>query len=170
MMYAVVTCLDVISAMRLASCSKKLWNGAKPLIEARPELLPRRIVMAFIKELQPRLLSEYEMATTVRLNVMPGWWSRKYQKCMDKVSHMLEVVDEYGNERVTITWSLDTAEFEMFFYLPYRGSTTIRVQPSSELAGTIWTDDSSYEKGLWQEILGGAECRPLKSCPVLMFF
>ena len=150
----VVACehMDVVSASRVASTCKALQKEAKPWIEAR--LLAKRVIVAFLKELQPHLVSEYQMATTVIMSVDGYWKSCQRVRYPEERKRVMRVLDDKnGASRLRITWSLDTSEFELFFLLPWRPSWTILVQPLSETAGTIWTDDSSYNKGLWQEIL-----------------
>ena len=146
--------LDVVSATRLASTCKELWKESGPLIEARPELLAKRVIMGFLKELQPHLVSEYQMPTTLLMSVDDYWQPNRYSRYPDRKERIMRVVDARRVSRLRIKWSLDKPnEFELFFRLPWRPSWTIMVQPSSETSGTIWTDDSAYAQGLWQEIL-----------------
>ena len=129
----VVACehLDVISATRLASCNKELWSDVKPRLDQRPELLPKRVIMVFLKELQPHLISEYQMPTTLLMSVDDYWQPNSYSRYPDRKERIMRVVDARRVSRLRIKWSLDKPnEFELFFRLPWRPSWTIMVQPS----------------------------------------
>ena len=129
----VVACehLDVISATRLVLCNQELWSDVKPRLDQRPELLPKRVIMAFLKEMQSHLVSEYQMATTVAMSASGYWKPTQHLRDPQAKERTLRVLDEDRTPRLRIKWSLDTAnEFELFFRLPWRPSWTIMVQPS----------------------------------------
>ena len=139
--------LDTLSAIRFAATSKSIRTAVKGLVDNRCNLLPKRVVMPMVRDLQEHLLSKYLLHTVLAFQVAE-------HKCF----HVDLKSD--ATERVARVWfTLDDPSVHMSMHLPWRKDYTpgseqyqsFTIDPTTEMAGTV--DHAKYGDGLSKALL-----------------
>ena len=147
--------LDALSAVRFAATCKCIHAAVKDSVDNRTDLLPMRVVMSTVRDLQAHLLSEYQLHTVQQFDIT---YSKNFPGC----KYFGVSLDSDARRGVVMTgFALDTPDLTVSMLLPWRKNhfplrdpeqyQSFSICPSTDTAGVV--DHASYENGLFKALL-----------------
>jgi hypothetical protein len=156
--------LPILVAIRFSSTSTTIRAAIRATVDGRPELLPRRAVVALLADFLPHLETEHGMRPSVLAELMPvhrpvpgGDYDGEWVRTLEPAVYVRD--DNTGARVSQIDYRLDAPRVEMWVHFQRQPGWYARADVETEAAGAIVGGLPYADGGLWNAFVAREQAR-----------